>query len=278
MPARGILSGIFPENQSSMNELLVLGHVTVRFGGIAALTEVSLTVERAELVALVGPNGAGKSTVLNAVCGIVKSTGTITLNERRIDGLPSSEVAAAGIGRSFQDAPLIGDLSVLENVMCGAHRRLSYTMLDQIVRPRLTIRRERNCQNRAMQLLDFVGLSGSKDTPAKSLSYGARKRLDLARAMVAGPEVLLLDEPSSGLDEAERDALMTILETLRLDRAVTVIFVEHHMDIVRHIATQVVVLKAGRVHMSGEPREVLESRQFKETILGARPDVAPDVP
>jgi branched-chain amino acid transport system ATP-binding protein len=248
---------------------LALRDVSVHFGGIAAVQAVDLDVAPTELVAVVGPNGAGKSTMLNAISGLVRSSGEITVSGGRVDGLPAA-VRAAAIGRSFQDAPLIEQYTVLENVLCGAHTVLRYRLADQLLRRRHVRRREGEYERRARILLDFVGLSAEADTEAGELSYGAMKRADIARAMITGPRLLLLDEPSSGLDAHERDALRGILGVLRAEQLVATVFVEHHMDLVRATADRVVVLKAGEVLMTGPPDAVLDSPEFTAAVLGHR--------
>jgi ABC-type branched-subunit amino acid transport system ATPase component len=249
-------------------ELLSIRQLQVRFGGLAALSGVSLSVGHHDLVAIIGPNGAGKSTTLNAICQLIRSSGEITFNGRRIDGLAAWKIAAAGIGRSFQDPPLIDHYTVLENILCGAHLRLRYGMLTQIGWRRGVRRREEAMARRAMTLLEFVGLGEEAEKEAGSLSFGARKLVDIVRAMVSGPRLLLLDEPSSGLDEHERQALRTTLLALREERRVGILCVEHHMDLVRAVATDVVALQAGEVLMTGTPSEVLDSARFRVAVVG----------
>lgn len=249
--------------------LLSLDGVSVRFGGIAALTGVTLRVGPTELISIIGPNGAGKSTALNAISGLIRSTGSITFAGRRIDSTPAAKIASCGIGRSFQDAPLVDQYTVLENVLCGAHLVLGYRLLDQVVRRRTVRRRESLLERRARILLDFVDLSADVNTEAGSLPYGARKRVDLARAMVSGPQLLLFDEPSSGLDAHERSALQSILTALRAESRVAVLYVEHHTDLVRATADRVVVLKAGELFMQGTPSGVLDSAEFASAVLGS---------
>jgi branched-chain amino acid transport system ATP-binding protein len=249
-------------------ELLSIRELRVRFGGLAALAGVNLTVGHHDLVAIIGPNGAGKSTTLNAISQLIRSSGEITFNGRRIDGLPAWKVAAAGIGRSFQDPPLIDHYTVLENVLCGAHVRLRYGMLAQVAWRRSVRRHEEGMTRRAMTLLEFVGLAGEARKEAGSLSFGGRKLVDIVRAMVSGPRLLLLDEPSSGLDEQERGALRSVLLALREEKRVGILCVEHHMDLVRAVATSVIALQAGEVLMKGAPFEVLDSARFRVAVVG----------
>ena len=267
-PCAAGLDEVFDRPPDPSGPLLTLRGVSVSFGGVAALSGVSLEIGPRDLVAIVGPNGAGKSTALNAICQLVRSSGDITLKGQPVNGRPAWHVAAQGVGRSFQDPPLIDHYTVLENILCGAHLRLGYRMTDQVFRRRHVRRREATMARRAEILLDFVGLAGRRLDEAGSLPYGARKLVDIARAMVAGPQILLLDEPSSGLDHDERGALQGMLCTLRDEQRVAILVVEHHMDLVRAAATQVAAMQAGEVLMTGTPVEVLDSERFRSAVVG----------
>lgn len=262
------LREIFVDSGDIAGSVLRLDGVSVRFGGVQALSQVSFEVDQHDVVAIVGPNGAGKSTLLNAVGSLVRATGRIRFLDRDILGVSAARIAHGGIGRSFQDPQLVDDYSVLENVMCGAHLTLGYGLADQVFRPWIVARRERATVRKARVLLEFVGLDKVADHEAGSLSYGARKRTDIARAMLSGPRLLLLDEPSSGLDSAERANLQATLLELREQRLVTAVIVEHHMDLVRSVANQVVGMQAGEVLLTGTPTEVLDSDTFREAIVG----------
>src|SRR5438105_7604180 len=162
-------------------ELLTVRGLTVRFGGVSALTKVDLDVGQHDLVSIIGPNGAGKTTTLNAICQLIRSTGSITFAGRRIDNLSAWRIASAGIGRSFQDPPLVDHYTVLENVLCGAHPRLRYGWVNQVFWRRPVHRYEQLMTRRAMTLLGFVGLADQAHKDAGSLSFGARKLVDIAR-------------------------------------------------------------------------------------------------
>jgi branched-chain amino acid transport system ATP-binding protein len=270
------LDEVFDRPPDPSVALLTLRDVSVSFGGLAALSGVSLDIGPRDLVAVVGPNGAGKSTTLNAICQLVRSSGDITLKGQPINGTAAWRVAARGIGRSFQDPPLIDRYTVLENILCGAHLRLGYRMADQIFRRRHVRQHETVMARRAEILLDFVDLAGYRLDEAGSLPYGARKLVDIARAMVAGPQILLLDEPSSGLDHHERSALQRMLCTLRDEQRVAILVVEHHMDLVRATATHVAAMQAGEVLMTGTPAEVLDSDRFRSAVVGHAGDGDPD--
>ena len=253
--------------------VLTLQDVGVRFGGLTALSAIDIELVADELVAIVGPNGAGKTTVLNAISGLIRpnTSGRIELLGEDVSHLAAADVAARGVGRSFQDPALIEHYTVLENVLCGAHLGLRYRMVDQVVRRRRVVAAEREARLRAMALLDFAGLADHAGIEAGSLAYGARKLVDIVRALMGNPALLLLDEPSSGLDSAERDALKHILLELRRQSDVTVFVVEHHMDLVRAVATRVVGLQAGEVLMTGTPSEVLDSDIFRQAVVGGAP-------
>jgi branched-chain amino acid transport system ATP-binding protein len=262
------LASVFDSSPGEVTSVLSLGDVTVTFGGVVALSGVGFTVERNDVAAIVGPNGAGKSTLLNAIGGLVRSTGRIELLGRSIQGVPAARVAHTGVGRSFQDPQLIDDYSVLENVLCGAYGQLHYGLVDQVFRHRKVERAEREMTARAEALLEFVGLDRHLRDEAGSLSYGARKLVDLVRAMVSGPRLLLLDEPSSGLDSTERASLQATLIALREERLVTTLVVEHHMHLVRSVATRVIGMQAGEVIAVGTPSDVLDSEAFREAVVG----------
>ena len=262
------LAGVFDAPPAEVTTVLSLGDVTVTFGGVVALSEVGFAVDRNDLVAIVGPNGAGKSTLLNAISGLVRSTGRIELLGRSIHGVAAARIAHTGVGRSFQDPQLIDDYTVLDNVLCGAYGQLRYGLVDQLFRHYKVERAEREMTARAEALLQFVGLDRHLGDEAGSLSYGARKLVDIVRAMVSGPRLLLLDEPSSGLDAAERASLQATLIALREERLVTTLVVEHHMDLVRSVATRVVGMQAGEVIAVGTPSDVLDSDAFREAVVG----------
>ncbi|ODU04526.1 MAG: hypothetical protein ABS81_09655 [Pseudonocardia sp. SCN 72-86] len=243
--------------------------VTVRFGGVVAVDDVDLTVGRHDTVMLIGPNGAGKSTVLNALSGAVPSTGRVCFDGRELDGVKSFRRVSAGLGRSFQEPALIEHQSVIENVMAGAHTRLRYGLTAQLLGLASARRMEREHLERAHLLLDLLGIGREADQKASSLPYGTRKLVDIARAAVAGPKLLLLDEPSSGLDHKEREAVQSALLALREARCVAVIAVEHHMELVRAVATHVVALEAGCTLLSGTPDEVLGSDTVRSALTEA---------
>ncbi|NGP08676.1 ATP-binding cassette domain-containing protein [Rhodococcus sp. 14C212] len=253
---------------------LRLEKVSARFGGVQALSELSFVAEPGAVVSLVGPNGAGKSTTLNAVNGLLGSrlTGTVLLSGSSIEGLRPPEVARRGVARSFQHPPLLPSETVLENVMAGAHLRMGYRLIDQLFRWRSVSRTERPMQEEAMLLLESMKIADLADQTCGSLPYAATKMVDIARAMLMQPALLLLDEPTSGLGVSEQSAVVEAIAGLKDAGTTTIVLVEHHMEIVRALSDTVVGLQAGRALAVGSPAEVLDSEEFRAALVGSHRD------
>jgi len=251
--------------------ILDVGGLSVAFGGVHALSEVSLRVEAGEIVGVVGPNGSGKSTLLNAVGGLLRGaqvSGRISVLGMA-GGRRAATLARAGLGRSFQDPRLLDDMSLLENLLCGAHGALSDRSLRWLARPRAARRERAVLERRALELLAAVGLDGEAwDTPGGK-PYATRKLVDLLRAFVCQPRLALLDEPTSGLDARDRSVVARLVRMLReQELAGAMLIVEHHFDLLRDTADRVVALSAGSVLLAGPAREVLDSEEFKGTLTG----------
>jgi ABC-type branched-subunit amino acid transport system ATPase component len=252
--------------------VLELRGVSVHFGGIKALMEVDLTVRHGDMVAVIGPNGAGKTTMLNLICGLNATTmsGEVLLYGRPITGWRPSAIAAAGVGRSFQHPPLLDQETAVENIVTGMHNRAHYGMLAQAFRPRRVARAEAELRSRALLMLDLLGIRTLADRAVGGMAYGQRKLIDIVRAVASGAPLVLLDEPTSGLDFTEQQKVRDILLALRVSQKVTVLVVEHHMDVVRATATRVIGLQAGIVVAQGQPSEVLDSEVFRQAVVGVR--------
>jgi branched-chain amino acid transport system ATP-binding protein len=251
-------------------ELLTVSDVAVRFGGVAALSKVSFTVRSGEVVAVVGPNGAGKSTLLNCLSGLLRgqARGSAAISGTSVLDKSPAQIAALGVGRSFQSPPLIEEETVLENVLAGAHRRLAYGLFTQTFRPRRVAALEAEQAGPARAVLQYVGLDDRAHVQVGGLPYGARKLVDIARSMLCGDKFLLLDEPTSGLDIGEQRHVKQLLNRIRDERRLTVLVVEHHMDLVRECADHVIGLQAGSVLATGTAAEVLDSDAFRAAIVG----------
>jgi branched-chain amino acid transport system ATP-binding protein len=240
-----------------------------RFGGVHALRDVSFEVDAGELRGIIGPNGAGKSTLFNLITGhLPPSSGRIFLRGEAIDPLRAHERAGRGIAIVYQGARIFRGMSVLENVMVGAHRRLRHGFLEAALRSPRSRREEGALRERAASLLEEVGLAGLGDRPAESLPLGQQRALQLARALAAEPDVLLLDEPASGLRETERAQLVQLIRRLRT-RGLTVLLVEHDVPLVTSLSDRITVLDLGRVIAEGAPSAIREDPAVVSAYLGA---------
>jgi branched-chain amino acid transport system ATP-binding protein len=265
------LAGLFASPVAGDEPVMELTDLSASFGGVKALSGISLEVRAGDVLAVVGPNGAGKTTLLNCVCGLVRlnADATVHLSGEDIRGRSPAVLGRLGIARSFQDPQLVEESSVLENVMTGAFNGYQYSMLDQCVRRRRVAEREAAAREKAMGLLSAVGLAEARHRLVSQLPYGARKLVDIVRAMMSRPRLLLLDEPTSGLDMAEQKLVTSFLLELRKLPGSSLIIVEHHMDVVRAVATRVLGLQAGSILATGTPGEVLDSREFRAALVGA---------
>jgi branched-chain amino acid transport system ATP-binding protein len=242
--------------------------LSVAFGGVAALSDVTFDFGVHETVAIVGPNGAGKTTFLNALGGLLAGvTGEVRYFGESVLGRPPNQLAHAGISRSFQDPKFIESQTVIENILGGAHTVLGYGLLTQIFLPRAARRLEEKMALKALDLLDLVNLRHIAATLVGQQPYGIRKLIDIIRALMSSPKVLMLDEPTSGLDKSERELVQKLLQRLQ-GQPLLIIIVEHHMDLVRAVANRVIGLHAGKVLEVGTPSEVLDSEAFLSAILG----------
>jgi branched-chain amino acid transport system ATP-binding protein len=251
--------------------LLEIADVTMRFGGIVALEAVTFSVGEGRIVGLIGPNGAGKTTLFNCLSRLYRPMrGDIRLHERSLARCAPSDIAALGISRTFQNPALFASMSVLDNVKVGAHARGHNSPLTDAVTLPSTRREEHEFDQTARAMLAFVGLGNVARQPAATLSLGARKRVELARALAARPLLLLLDEPASGLNHEEVAELGILIRSIRDQLGITVLLVEHHMGLVMSLSDQVVVLNFGRVIAHGSPDEVRGNPAVSEAYLGKR--------
>ena len=259
-------------------ELLVRARgVTKRFGGLLAVNKVDFDIPKGSIVSLIGPNGAGKTTFFNMITGFYTPTaGEIVFDGRQIawprgskvKSLPPHRVTALGIGRTFQNIRLFSTMSVLDNVLVGLHVHLKSHWWDAVLRTPSQLREEHEARERARELLELVGLREREDTWARNLPYGDQRRLEIARALGTNPKLLLLDEPTAGMNNAETKSLTDFIRRLRSDLGLTVLLIEHDMRVVMGISDRVTVLDYGEVIAEGSPDEVRRNNRVVEAYLG----------
>ncbi|PRD66822.1 ABC transporter ATP-binding protein [Malikia granosa] len=248
--------------------VLKVAGISKRFGGLQALSDVGLTIERGQVYGLIGPNGAGKTTFFNVITGLyTPDSGTFELGGKPYQPSAVHLVAKAGIARTFQNIRLFAEMTALENVMVGRHLRTSSGLLGAIFRTPGFKAEERAIMERARELLDYVGIGKYADFKARTLSYGDQRRLEIARALATDPQLIALDEPAAGMNATEKVLLRELIERIRADNR-TVLLIEHDVKLVMGLCDRVTVLEYGKLLAQGTPHEVQHNEKVIEAYLG----------
>ena len=252
------------------NELMKVQQLTVRFGGLKAVDSVDFKIFRNEIVSLIGPNGAGKTTIFNAVTGFVKKEGgTIEFEDHRLEQLRPHEIAKQGLVRTFQITSLFPNLTVVENIRTGRHMQEQGSLFDTLLNTRRKRKVENENLDRVMEIIQFLDLEALRDTTASNLPYGNQRVLEIGIALAAEPKLLLLDEPSAGLNDAETNVMMELIKKMR-ERGITILLVEHDMKLVMGISDRIVVLNFGKKIAEGTPAQIGCNPQVITAYLGER--------
>jgi len=254
------------------DKLVEVNNLSMKFGGLLAIDDVTFHINRGEILGLIGPNGAGKTTTFNAMTGVYKPTrGQILLEGKSLVGLAQHKITRAGLARTFQNIRLFGEMTALENVIVGLDARHKTSVPGALIRSPRHYREESTAVDRALALLEFVGIADSAQQLSRHLPYGHQRRLEIARALATDPKLLCLDEPAAGFNPAEKDDLMDLIRAIRAD-GYTVLLIEHDMRLVMGVTDRIVVLEFGKKIADGTPEVVRNDQRVISAYLGEPDD------
>ncbi|MBI5703026.1 MAG: ABC transporter ATP-binding protein [Chloroflexota bacterium] len=243
--------------------------VTKRFGGLTAVMKMDFKIEQGEILSIIGPNGAGKTTFFNTLTGIYRpEEGKIIFNGHPLIGLRPDQIAALGISRTFQNIRLFGNMTVIENILVGMHTRLKQNPLQVLLRNKAFMEEEQEAEARAAQLMQYVGLTNVGNELARNLPYGAQRRVEIARALAANPTLLLLDEPTAGMNPQETAEAIKLFRRIRDEKGITILLIEHDMRVVMSISERITVMDYGEKIAEGLPEQIRSNQRVIEAYLG----------
>lgn len=249
--------------------VLSVNNLTKAFGGLKAVSGVNLQIDKGELIGLIGPNGAGKTTIFNLLTGVYEPTeGEVVFTDKNTKGLPPYKVTQLGMARTFQNIRLFGNMTVLENVMVAYHNHSKHSIFSSIFRLPSFYKGETEMQEKALEFLKIFKLDYKADELAKNLPYGEQRRLEIARALAAKPQLLLLDEPAAGMNPNETNELMEMIRWIRDNFQLTILLIEHDMSLVMNVCERIYVLDYGQIIAHGNPEEIRNNPKVIEAYLG----------
>jgi branched-chain amino acid transport system ATP-binding protein len=264
------MTATVPEQEHDQADVsLNADRITIKFGGLVAVDNVSFTIPKRSIVSLIGPNGAGKTTFFNVLTGLYRPTsGRVTFSGRDVTGMPPHKLAGRGLGRTFQNIRLFNLMTAEENVMVAMHSHLKSGVISTVLGTPRQRREEREARQFARELLDFVGIGKTADDYARNLSYGDQRRLEVARALALRPSVLLLDEPTAGMNPQESLRFNDFVHRVRDEKDLSILLIEHDMSVVMRVSERITVLDSGQKIAEGSPEEIRNNERVVEAYLG----------